>query len=324
MEFCVLCIQLTYICFTEYVRIDSATSEYSCIWCKCPSKEQYNPEKRWSLSDNAHGARTTEENLTLATGTRKKFNVSYPPLFRSIPLENVVTDNLHLFLRVSDVLIDLLILELKRQDAIDKVRSFSNFDINRYRHIDGYQTFVTSLGIPGFQFYVGRTSNKLKCRSLTGPEKLKVFRSINISELLPSLGDSTVHRIQQLWNDFLGLHGTFCKRPNQITSTGIEDFDKQAREWGKLFIQTYHDSTVTPYIHALMNHVSEFMTLHGSILPFTQQGLEKCNDVTTKDFFRSTNHKGGVAFTTDHGKAESTRVLKGFQNLSQESLCCQV
>ena len=34
------------------------------------------------------------------------------------------------------------------------------------------------------------------------------------------------------------------------------------------------------------------MTLHGSILPFTQQSLEKYNDVVTKDYFRSTNHKG--------------------------------
>ena len=35
--------------------------------------------------------------------------------------------------------------------------------------------------------------------------------------------------------------------------------------------------------------------MHGRILPFTQQGLEKYNDVTTKDFFRSTNHKGETA-----------------------------
>lgn len=44
---------------------------------------------------------------------------------------------------------------------------------------------------------------------------------------------------------------------------------------------------VTPYIHALMNHVGQFMRTHGSILPFTQQGLEKLNDITTKNFFRS-------------------------------------
>ena len=34
---------------------------------------------------------------------------------------------------------------------------------------------MSSLGIPSFQFYVGEASKELKCRSLTGPEKLKVF-----------------------------------------------------------------------------------------------------------------------------------------------------
>ena len=34
---------------------------------------------------------------------------------------HVVIDNLHLFLRTSDVLIDLLIVELRRQDAIENV-----------------------------------------------------------------------------------------------------------------------------------------------------------------------------------------------------------
>ena len=32
-------------------------------------------------------------------------------------------------------------------------------------------------------------------------------------------------------------------------------------------------------------HVGEFMELHQSILPFTQQGMEKHNDIMTKDYF---------------------------------------
>ena len=45
----------------------------------------------------------------------------------------------------------------------------------------------------------------------------------------------------------------------------------------------------------MMNHVPEFLKIHGSILPFTQQGLEKYNDITTKMYFRSTNHQGTQA-----------------------------
>ena len=44
-----------------------------------------------------------------------------------------------------------------------------------------------------------------------------------------------------------------------------------------------------------MNHVGEFMKIHGSIVPFTQQGLEKKNDVITKSYFRASNHQGDTA-----------------------------
>ena len=54
----------------------------------------------------------------------------------------------------------------------------------------------------------------------------------------------------------------------------------------------YPAKHVTPYMHCMMHHVAEFMILHGSILPFTQQGLEKYNDIMTNDYFRSTSHRG--------------------------------
>ena len=43
-------------------------------------------------------------------------------------------------------------------------------------------------------------------------------------------------------------------------------------------------------MRCMMNHVLEFMQCHGSILQFTQQGLEKYNDNMTKDYFRFTSH----------------------------------
>ncbi len=59
-------------------------------------------------------------------------------------------DNLHMFLRVSDVLVNLLIVELKGQDAIEKLRKFTTFNRDKYRHLVKYEEFVTGLGIPGY------------------------------------------------------------------------------------------------------------------------------------------------------------------------------
>ena len=45
-------------------------------------------------------------------------------------------------------------------------------------------------------------------------------------------------------------------------------------------------------MHALCYHVPEFLSLYQNIAYYTQQGLEKYNNRASKDFFRSTNHKG--------------------------------
>ena len=41
-------------------------------------------------------------------------------------------------------------------------------------------------------------------------------------------------------------------------------------------------------LHSLVYHVPEFIKAHGNISKFTQQGLEKLNDL---HFWRSTNHR---------------------------------
>jgi hypothetical protein len=45
-------------------------------------------------------------------------------------------------------------------------------------------------------------------------------------------------------------------------------------------------------MHAFAQHVPEFLRLYGNIVIFSQQGLEKLNDLTTKHYHRSTNHQG--------------------------------
>ena len=178
--------------------LGAANADYACIWCKCARLDRCDINKHWSILEPEHGAQTLSEIVKFARS--KKFNCISQPLFMFIPITHVVIDTLHLFLRISDNLTDLLIRELKLHDAIDKKNKFSDgFNRNKYTSMARYETFLQSLGIP-FNWYVGKETKHLEYRDLTRPEKVKVFGNIPISSLLPK--SKFQDEIQEIWDDF--------------------------------------------------------------------------------------------------------------------------
>ena len=110
--------------------LEAANSKFACVWCKCPSEDRYDVTKSWSVTNTGEGARTINEIQELARLPKSKKNEKYgciqQPVFPSIPVDHIIPDTLHLFLRVSDVLINLLIRELRRLDALKNNKSTSN------------------------------------------------------------------------------------------------------------------------------------------------------------------------------------------------------
>ena len=85
-----------------------------------------------------------------------------------IPLTRVVVDNLHIFLRVGDTLIDMLINSLRTMDRVNQslhVRSLTGLT-----HLAAFESKVKEVGVSDYTFYIGKESKKLKWRSLTGLE----------------------------------------------------------------------------------------------------------------------------------------------------------
>ena len=74
----------------------------------------------------------------------------------------MVPDILYLFLRVSDVLTNLLIVELRRLDGINK----------NTLHFDKYIKLLNEDCKVSFHTYQDKESKVLKWRDLTGPEKV--------------------------------------------------------------------------------------------------------------------------------------------------------
>ena len=171
--------------------LDSATSRYSCIWCKCPKEQRWDMSKNWSISNIDNGARTINEITELPKSNKYKFNCSSKPLFPFIPITKIIIDTLHLFLRISDVLINLLIRDLRQIDFCNKTTT----------NISNYQRFLNETCKIHFN-WITTENNNIKWRDLTGPEKHRLFKNINIPQLFTI---SKGQELQHLWNDFYNL-----------------------------------------------------------------------------------------------------------------------
>ena len=71
--------------------IEAANSNYSCVWCKCPSIDRWDMSKDWSAFDTAKGARTVAEIELLSKKPKaQRMGCNGSPLFKFVPIHHVV------------------------------------------------------------------------------------------------------------------------------------------------------------------------------------------------------------------------------------------
>ena len=114
---------------------------------------------------------------------------------------------------------------------------------------------------------------------------MRLCQNINIPVLFPALCKK--EQLGRLWNDFFSLINTI----NNEEFDNIEELRANIKAWVKLFLSIYQRKDVTPYMHAFMMHIPEFISLHGNLVSFSQQTLEKLNDFSTKQLQQAFSHQ---------------------------------
>ena len=92
---------------------------------------------------------------------------------------------------------------------------------------------------------------------LTGPEKLKLMSSVDLSAMLPEEAPSRVATMQSLWLELLQINKLLGK--TQTQEHDILQFEAMAKAWVDKLCTIYQKSRVTPYIHAMHSHVGQFL-----------------------------------------------------------------
>ncbi|KAJ7380565.1 hypothetical protein OS493_009032 [Desmophyllum pertusum] len=115
----------------------AATSNNSCVWCKIFKNERVNLSHSCEYFQTAEMIRKIDEAWSTQPGCHSQ------PFF-NIPLENVILDELHLMLRITDRLEEGIILEILKWDKDDNQTRSSRQKTDV--HLQEFLTAVRSLG----------------------------------------------------------------------------------------------------------------------------------------------------------------------------------
>lgn len=98
---------------------------------------------------------------------------------------------------------------------------------------------------------------------------------------------------------------------------------KRSQPGHKIFY-TFTSQGMSPLTCMLSDAMSQiFLKLYGNIGNFNQQGLEKYNDIVSKDYFRSSNHRGVEALRQIMLKKNRIQHLeaRGAERVKNSYLC---
>ncbi|XP_066016033.1 uncharacterized protein [Pocillopora verrucosa] len=275
--------------------LKGATSHYACVWCKI------HKDMRWDTSFNLDHYQSPDLRRTLTEMfelvKKKKQNDKYccehEPLLH-IELDHVVLDELHLLLRISDVLIENLV-----RDALDWDRS-KNWDKRKCQqkneHLQNLQAAIRSCGV-SFDIWEktnadGKGSGQYDFTSLLGSDKKKLLNELP-TKLNGIIQPDTVEVVKTVWEKFREIYSTVtCRNPS---TEMINDYFWKAKEWVNLFTSLgekrhgYKRANVTPYMHAMVYHIPIFLQNYRTIKLFTGQGVEKNNDMARAIVHKKSN-----------------------------------
>ncbi|XP_020911538.2 uncharacterized protein LOC110249299 [Exaiptasia diaphana] len=256
--------------------LKGATSDFACLWCKIFKALRYDMSKPMDFYiTDKEMIRTLEDIKKCAL--KNSYSCEHVPLV-NIPLENIVLDELHLMLRVTDKLTKNLILEAvnrDNKDSVEKTRSK-----NTMTYLDSLVKTICSCGI-SFSVWEkknadGKASGVYDFTSLMGSEKKILLEKLpeKLSGVItPETSDSVI----QLWKDFNNIYSHLLQMKSP-TEDEIEKYFSEVKAWVDLFVKLgsqlegYGKARVTTYIHAMAYHVPQFMRKHGGVKKFTGQG----------------------------------------------------
>lgn len=273
--------------------MNAASSYYACLWCKIHKDDRWDVSKASDFYQSEAMKRTLKDLQELCHSKEDNYGCINEPLLK-IELSHVVPDELHLLLRVTDVLLKNVVDEAMERDAAEdhlKIRGE-----RKGIHLEALTKSINDLGI-SFSIWNKKNADgsesKLKeFTSLLGSQKKKLLHELP-SKMHLFLNPDTCATVKKIWNEFGDIYDMLSDF-SLSTEASTELFSK-GKSWIELFCSLrgiqpgYLRERVTPYMHLIPYHIPYFVQLHGCLKKFTGQGVEKNNADAKTILFQKSN-----------------------------------
>ena len=218
------------------------TSNHACAWCKIHKDERWNMAYDLNNYNSPPLKRTIKEMKELAGGQNNFCCVNAPLI--NIDLDHEILDELHLLLRIMDVLINNLVTEAVHWDQQDNWKKRKKDQT--INHLDKLKNTIRSCGVT---FEIWKKSNADDKRSdqydftiLLGPDKKKILKELP-EKLTGLVRPAAGHDVRSLWLNFSIIYSIItCKTPSQDM---IGNIFCNAQEWINLFVFFETHTSVT-------------------------------------------------------------------------------
>ena len=146
-------------CIALLLGLNAANAKHACCWCHCNLKETVDLTAEWPISRT----QSTANIQYLA----KENGYKYEPIIQFIDFENVVIDMLHLLLRITDRLYELILEKLTLFDRNDSICLEQR---HAFSLLEAFLKDTCKITKP---FYISQNDEetKIKLRSLNGSDR---------------------------------------------------------------------------------------------------------------------------------------------------------
>ena len=270
--------------------LQGSTENYACPLCTVHKDDRYDMSGSDSKYNSPPYARTLR---SLLKGPKEKGRI-HPPLIE-IDIDHAITDELHLFLRITDVLTRNVVLEMREWDVLEV--GSTSADEGKGPHVAALIAAFEDLGITFSVWSSAKKGQDMDFTSLMGPAKRKMLAKLpqKFNTLLRS---ETSAEVKWLWEEFAILYEFLSSwRPSVLD---LDAFQQRAKDWINSFCALgdrrlgYQKVNVTLYTYDFAQHVHHALrTLEEhSLKPYSCTPIEKKNDFARLvTLWHSNNHK---------------------------------